>query len=105
MGRDVHNKENFLRTSDMQQLLGDRDRSGLAIESGASKGQRTLGKRDFIWSLKAKLNAWVGKYRITFVTFPRQKAASPCSWYTREKQLPIPVYRGTSPDLILGFAS
>lgn len=49
--------------------------------------RRTLGKRALIWSLKAKLNAWVGKYRITLVVFPLQKAAIPCSCLTRVKQL------------------
>jgi hypothetical protein len=42
-------------------------------------------------SLKAKLNAWVGKYRMQFTRLPRQKEAMPCSAATRVKQLPMPV--------------
>ena len=50
-----------------------------------------LGNMDLIVSLKAKLNAWVGKYRIILVMFPRQNALTPCSEDTREKQSTIPV--------------
>lgn len=68
---------------------GDKDTEH-GVHSARSLGSsstRTLGKRALIWSLKAKLNAWVGKYRMTLVVFPLQKAASPCSWCTRVKQL------------------
>lgn len=51
----------------------------------------TFGKRFLMVSLKAKLNACVGKYRRMFVKLPRQNAPNPCSLYTRLKQLPIPV--------------
>jgi solute carrier family 25 (adenine nucleotide translocator) protein 4/5/6/31 len=40
-----------------------------------------------------------------FVKLPLQKAARPCSEWTRVKQSTMPLYRATSPDLILGFAS
>merc|ERR1719454_2728694 len=56
-------------------------------------------------SLNAKLNACVGKYRMTFTVLPRQKALKPCSADTRVKQLMMPVYRGTSPEMIFGLAS
>lgn len=42
-------------------------------------------------SLNAKLKAWVGKYRMRFATFPRQKDPIPCSAATRVKQLTMPV--------------
>ena len=56
-------------------------------------------------SLNAKLKAWVGKYRRILVKFPRQNALNPCSDETRLKQLTIPVYQATSPEIIFGFAS
>merc|ERR1719319_1008005 len=39
------------------------------------------------------------------VKLPRQKAPIPCSLATRLKQFTIPVYRGTSPEMIFGLAS
>merc|ERR1740138_1294741 len=56
-------------------------------------------------SLKAKLKAWVGKYRTMLATLPRQKEANPCSAVTRVKQFTMPVYRATSPEMIFGLAS
>merc|ERR1719454_2371 len=56
-------------------------------------------------SLKAKLKAWVGKERITLTVLPRQKAEKPCSEDTRVKQLTMPEYRATSPEMIFGLAS
>jgi hypothetical protein len=56
-------------------------------------------------SLKAKFKAWVGKYLMTLAKFPLYKAFGPSSEITLEKQFPIPVYLGTSPDWILGLAS
>jgi hypothetical protein len=50
--------------------------------------------------LNAKLNACVGKYRTMFAMFPRQNEPKPCSAETRVKQLTMPVYLGTSPDMI-----
>jgi hypothetical protein len=38
-----------------------------------------FGNNALMVSLKAKLKAWVGKYLITFVKFPLQKALRPCS--------------------------
>ena len=49
-----------------------------------------LGNRFLMVSLKAKLNAWVGKYRTTLARLPLQKLAMPCSADTRVKQLTIP---------------
>ena len=40
-----------------------------------------------------------------FAVLPLQNEPKPCSALTRVKQLTMPVYRGTSPDMILGFAS
>jgi len=48
-------------------------------------------------TLKAKLKACVGKYRMTLARLPLQNEAKPCSAVTRVKQLPMPVYRGISP--------
>ena len=48
-------------------------------------------------TLKAKLKACVGKYRMTLARLPLQNEAKPCSAVTRVKQFPIPVYRGISP--------
>lgn len=42
-------------------------------------------------SLKAKLRAWVGKYRMTLAKFPLQKDRKPCSLGIRTKQSTIPV--------------
>merc|ERR1719460_3477954 len=64
-----------------------------------------LGNIALMVSLKAKLNAWVGKYRMTLTVLPRQKAEKPCSDDTRVKQLRMPVYRGTSPEMIFGLES
>ena len=64
-----------------------------------------FGKRPLMVSLKAKLKACVGKYRITLTVLPRQKAEKPCSDVTRVKQSTMPVYRLTSPEMILGLAS
>ena len=64
-----------------------------------------FGKRLLMPSLNAKLKAWVGKYRRILVKFPRQNALNPCSDETRLKQLTIPVYQATSPEIIFGFAS
>ena len=50
-----------------------------------------MGKISLKVSLKAKLKACVGKYRITLAVLPRQKEATPCSEDTRVKQLRIPV--------------
>lgn len=50
-----------------------------------------------ILTLKAKLKACVGKYRMTLARLPLQNEAKPCSAVTRVKQFPIPVYRGISP--------
>ena len=50
-----------------------------------------FGNRALMVSLNAKLKAWVGKYRMTFTVFPRQKAEKPCSDDTRVKQLTMPV--------------
>jgi hypothetical protein len=41
-------------------------------------------------SLKAKLSAWVGKYRMTLAKLPRQKARNPCSLGIRTKQSTMP---------------
>ena len=49
-----------------------------------------LGNMFLIVSLKAKLNACVGKYRMTLAKFPRQKDRTPCSADTRVKQFAIP---------------
>ena len=49
-----------------------------------------LGKRFLMVSLKAKLKACVGKYRMTLARLPRQKDSTPCSADTRVKQFPIP---------------
>jgi len=49
-----------------------------------------LGNMFLMVSLKAKLKACVGKYRITLARFPRQKDSTPCSADTRVKQFPIP---------------
>lgn len=51
----------------------------------------TFGNMVLRMSLKAKLNAWVGKYLITLVKLPRQKALRPCSAKIRVKQLTMPV--------------
>ena len=50
-----------------------------------------MGKSVLIESLKAKLNAWVGKYRMMLVRLPRQNAAMPCSLATRWKQSTMPL--------------
>ncbi len=57
----------------------------------------SLDRRTPMLTLKAKLKAWVGKYRMTLARLPLQNEAKPCSAVTRVKQLPIPVYRGISP--------
>ena len=49
-----------------------------------------LGNMFLMVSLKAKLKACVGKYRMTLARFPRQKDSTPCSADTRVKQLAIP---------------
>lgn len=49
-----------------------------------------LGNMFLMVSLKAKLKACVGKYRMTLARFPRQKESTPCSADTRVKQFPIP---------------
>ncbi len=49
-----------------------------------------LGNMFLMVSLKAKLKACVGKYRMTLARLPRQKEATPCSAATREKQLLMP---------------
>ena len=64
-----------------------------------------FGNMALMVSLNAKLNACVGKYRMTFTVLPRQKAEKPCSADTRVKQSTMPVYRFTSPEMILGLAS
>src|SRR5206468_2703451 len=43
-------------------------------------------------SLKAKFNACVGKYLITFAKLPLHKLRNPCSFTTLAKQSPIPLY-------------
>ena len=48
-------------------------------------------------TLKAKLKACVGKYRMTLARLPLQNEAKPCSAVTRVKQFTIPVYLGISP--------
>jgi len=57
----------------------------------------SLDRRTPMLTLKAKLKACVGKYRMTLARLPLQNEAKPCSAVTRVKQLPIPVYRGISP--------
>lgn len=64
-----------------------------------------FGNMALMVSLKAKLNACVGKYRMTLTVLPRQKAEKPCSDDTRVKQSTMPVYRLTSPEMIFGLAS
>ena len=64
-----------------------------------------FGKKPLMVSLNAKLNACVGKYRMTFTVLPRQNAMKPCSLDTRVKQSTMPVYRATSPEMIFGLAS
>jgi hypothetical protein len=49
-----------------------------------------LGNRFLMVSLKAKLKACVGKYRMTLARLPRQKDAMPCSADTRVKQFRMP---------------
>jgi len=50
-----------------------------------------FGNMALMVSLKAKLKAWVGKYRRMLTKLPRQKAPTPCSAATRVKQFAIPV--------------
>mmetsp|Transcript_7643 Transcript_7643/g.32461 ORF Transcript_7643/g.32461 Transcript_7643/m.32461 type:complete len:223 (+) Transcript_7643:375-1043(+) len=64
-----------------------------------------VGNSSLMESLNAKLNACVGKYRTMLAMFPRQNEPKPCSAETRVKQFTMPVYRATSPDMILGLAS
>ena len=52
-----------------------------------------LGNMFLMVSLKAKLKACVGKYRMTLARLPRQKEAMPCSADTRVKQFTIPAHR------------
>merc|ERR1719437_77579 len=56
-------------------------------------------------SLKARLNAWVGKYLMQLVKLPSQNRFIPCSLRMRDPQSTMPVYLGTSPLLIFGLAS
>ena len=58
------------------------------------------GNISLIVSLNAKLKAWVGKYLTMFATLPLQNEPKPCSVLTRVKQFTMPVYLGTSPDMI-----
>ena len=54
-------------------------------------------------SLKAKLKAWVGKYRTTLARLPRQKLAKPCSAVTRVKQFTMPAcMRPGQSDMLVG---
>ncbi len=55
-----------------------------------------LGNMFLMVSLKAKLKACVGKYRMTLARFPRQKDSTPCSADTRVKQLAIPAQTAPS---------
>ena len=54
-----------------------------------------LGNMFLMVSLKAKLKACVGKYRITLARFPRQKDSTPCSADTRVKQFAMPAQHST----------
>ena len=49
-----------------------------------------LGNMFLMVSLKAKLNACVGKYRTTLARLPLQKLAIPCSADTLVKQFTMP---------------
>lgn len=49
-------------------------------------------KTDLYTSLKAKLRACVGKYRITFARFPRQKELIPCSLEMRMNASTMPEF-------------
>ena len=42
-------------------------------------------------ALKAKFNAWVGKYRMTLAVLPLQRARTPSSRVVRAKQSPMPL--------------
>jgi hypothetical protein len=42
---------------------------------------------------------------MTLAVLPLQNEKNPCSEETRMKQSMMPLYRGISPDLILGFES
>ena len=54
-----------------------------------------LGNMFLMVSLKAKLKACVGKYRMTLARFPRQKDSTPCSADTRVKQFAMPAQHST----------
>merc|ERR1719437_97055 len=64
-----------------------------------------LGNIRLKLSLKARLNACVGKYLMQFVKLPSQNRFIPCSLRMRDPQSTMPVYLGTSPLLIFGLAS
>merc|ERR1711892_28130 len=62
----------------------------LAVSFSVYEASFGVANMALILSLKAKFNAWVGKYRMQLAKFPRQKAPKPSSFMVRLVQSTIP---------------